>query len=82
MVYYANDNIIDGVSVPRGTINLTEGRGVRRRQHCDLEWPSDAKSGLGFGLATENRTYYFYGTDKEVVRWVSTIGMQSLSAKL
>lgn len=56
----------------RGTIDLTAGRGVRKRQHCSLEWPKEAKNGLSFGLSTERRTYYLYGTDKEEIRWDET----------
>lgn len=53
-----------GDAVARGNIDLSSGRGVRKRFQCSLEWPKEAKNGLCFGLATEGRTYYLYGTDK------------------
>lgn len=53
-----------GDAVARGQIDLTAGRGVRKRKQCSLEWPKEAKNGLCFGLSTEDRTYYLYGTDK------------------
>ena len=71
LLYYVNE----GDQVPKGTIDLTTARGVRRRGHCQLEWPSEAKPGLAFGLATEARTFYFYGMEKAAVRWVDTTGM-------
>ena len=58
--YFANK----GDTVAKGNIDLGEGLGIRKRNQCSLEWPKDAKNGLCFGLATENRTYYLYGTDK------------------
>lgn len=68
--------IHEGDVVPKGTIDLTTARGVRTRSHCKLEWPSEAKPGLAFGLATETRTFYLYGNDKATVRWVNTPAMQ------
>ena len=58
--YYVNE----GDVVSKGNIDLSMGRGVRKRHQCALEWPKDAKNGLCFGLATEQRTYYLYGKDK------------------
>ena len=58
--YFVNE----GDTVAKGNIDLVAGLGVRKRNQCSLEWPKDAKNGLCFGLATENRTYYLYGTDK------------------
>ena len=56
-------------STPKGHIDLTTGRGVRSKKHCSgLEWPKDAKAAVSFGVATETRTYYLYGTSKEDVR--------------
>lgn len=56
-------------ATPKGQIDLTSGRGVRNKKHCSgLEWPKEAKAALSFGVATESRTYYLYGTDKEDVR--------------
>ncbi len=66
LLYYANDKVIDGVSIPRGTIDLATGLGVRGKPQCKLEWPSEAKA--GFGVATEGRTYYLYSADEAVVR--------------
>ena len=62
--YYVNE----GDVIPKGKIDLSTGRGVRIRQHCQLEWPSEAKPGLSFGLATESRTFYLYGNDKAAIR--------------
>lgn len=53
--------------VPKGTIDLTTGRGVRTRDQCVLEWPEKAKPGRCFGLAVKNRTFYFYGDDRGAV---------------
>lgn len=58
--YFVNQ----GDAVARGNIDLTKARGVRKRNHCALDWPKDAKNGLCFGISTEERTYYLYGTDK------------------
>ncbi len=54
--------------IPKGIIYLRMGRGVRTRDQCDLEWPDKAKPGRSFGLAVENRTFYFYGDDPAAVR--------------
>ena len=53
---------------PKGCIKLNEGRGVRQREQCKVEWPSDAKEDLCFGVATESRTYYVYTTDMQSVQ--------------
>ena len=64
--YYRNE----ADASPKGSIDLTGGRGVREKIHCQLErWPNEAKSGFSFGVATETRTYYIYGDDKAAVRW-------------
>jgi hypothetical protein len=39
-----------------------------------VEWPSEAKQDLCFGVATESRTYYIYATDMQSVQeWVTEI---------
>lgn len=55
--------------MPKGSIDLTTGRGVRTKKQCtSVEvWPKDAKDNLTFGLAVENRTYYLYGKDVAAV---------------
>lgn len=53
---------------PKGCIKLNEGRGVRQREQCKVEWPSEAKEDLCFGVATESRTYYVYATDMQSVQ--------------
>ena len=59
----------EGVADPKGVIDLTTGRGVRNKKHCpDMEWPPEAKMNLSFGIATEARTYFVFGTDKEKVQ--------------
>lgn len=58
----------EGDNTPKKVIDLKQGRGVRNRKQCELEWPKDAKPGLSFGLATESRTYYLYGDDKAAVK--------------
>lgn len=52
----------------RGVINLAEGRGVRQRDQCKVDWPYEAKNHLCFGIATESRTYYLYATDMQSVQ--------------
>ena len=47
----------------KGKVVLSDGRGVRKQQECKVEWPSDAKDGLCFGVATASRTYYIYTTE-------------------
>ncbi|XP_019858958.1 PREDICTED: uncharacterized protein LOC109587164 [Amphimedon queenslandica] len=61
----------EGDTDPKGTVDLTEGRGVRTKDETSgVEWPDAAKKGLAFGLAVTGRTYYFYGSDpKEVKKW-------------
>ena len=56
-----------GDSKPKKVIDLKEGRGVRTKDHCSLEaWPGDAK--FCFGVATPDRTWYFYGPDDKDVK--------------
>ena len=57
--YYKNEDS----TKERGCIDLSEGRGVRQREQCKVEWPSEVKKDLCFGVATESRTYYIYGID-------------------
>ena len=52
---------------PRGTIDLTGGRGVRTREQCKVEWPDQAKENLAFGVAVESRTFYIYGTEAQAI---------------
>ena len=58
----------EGDNTPKKVIDLKQGRGIRNRKQCELEWPKDAKPGLSFGLATDTRTYYLYGDDKAAVK--------------
>ena len=62
--YYKNEE----AKKARGCIELTEGRGVRQREQCKVEWPSEAKKDLCFGIATDYRTYYFYATDEQPLK--------------
>ena len=57
----------EGDGSPKGTIDLTKGRGVRTRDQCSLIWPDKAKPGRSFGVAVENRTFYLYGEDSTAV---------------
>lgn len=57
-----------GDPTPKGNIDLTMGRGTRLRDQCDLEWPTSAKPGLAFGLATEERTFYLYGDNQAAIK--------------
>ena len=69
LTYYAREEDTES----KGVVDLTTGRGVRTKDQCTLEdWPKEAKASLTFGVATESRTYYLYGTDKEEVRCVAT----------
>lgn len=73
--YYRNE----ADTSPKGSIDLTVGRGVREKIHCQLErWPNEAKPELSFGVATESRTYYIYGNDKAAVRWEMLIVSSNL----
>ena len=43
---------------------------MRSREQCQLdsdEWPEEASGSLAFGLATESRTFYFFGSDQAAV---------------
>ena len=63
--YYKNE----GDSEPKGTVDLTEARGVRSKDETSgVEWPDAAKTQLAFGLAVAGRTYYFYGTDPKEIK--------------
>lgn len=68
LTYYCKE----GDPVPKGTIDLSMGRGVRSKEQCKSveQWPSDAAENLTFGLAVESRTYFIYGRDKTVVKYV------------
>ena len=48
-----------------GSINLTEGKGVREKKQCTCKWPSEAVEDYCFGLATKSQTWYFYTTSEE-----------------
>ena len=67
--YYAKE----GDPTPKGNIDLTLGRGIRLREQCNLDWPKNAKPGQAFGLAVDDRTYYLYGDNREVVKYVETV---------
>lgn len=56
-----------GAQKKRGTINLTEGKGVRDKDQCKCKWPSGVDAEFCFGLAIESRTYYFYTTSERDV---------------
>lgn len=59
----------EGDSDPKGTVDLTQGRGVRTKDETNgVEWPDAAKNKLAFGLAVTGRTYYFYGSDPKEVK--------------
>ena len=62
--YQSYEKSIEGKK-PCGTINLKEGKGVREKDQCACQWPSQAYVGYCFGLATKSRTYYFYTTTEE-----------------
>ena len=65
LIYYKSE----GDLVPRGEIDLTEGRGMRSKKcTTGLEWPNDAKPNVTFGIAIEGRTYYMYGTNPAEVK--------------
>jgi hypothetical protein len=65
--YYKNE----GDPQPKGSIDLTTGRGVRAKKETqDLEWPKEAKANVSFGIAVEGRTYYVYGTDPNEIQLV------------
>ena len=67
LTYYAQE----GDTENKGVVDLTTGRGLRTKDNCALEdWPKEAKPSLTFGVATESRTYYFYGSDKTEVKCV------------
>lgn len=64
--YYSKE----GEGAPKGTIDLTTGRGVRSKKQCKSveQWPSDATGNTTFGLAVGKRTYFLYGKDKSTVK--------------
>ena len=62
--YYAKE----GDSSPKKVIDLKESRGVRNRTQCGVVWPREAQPGLAFGIATDKRTFYLYGDDKDAVK--------------
>ena len=56
-----------GDAKPKKTVNLTHGRGTRTKERCSLEnWPGDAT--FCFGLATSERTWFFYGSDSKDIK--------------
>ncbi len=66
LCYYVKE----GEESPKGTIQLSTGRGVRTKMQCKSveQWPKEAKNGVTFGLAVESRTYYLYGSDAATVK--------------
>lgn len=65
--YYKNEEIAEA----KGVIDLKTGLGVRKQSQCgDMQWPKEARSDVSFGIATESRTFYLYGSDKAVARYV------------
>ena len=64
----------EGEQAPKGTIDLSTGRGVRTKEQCKSveQWPKEATDHTTFGLATDKRTYFIYGTDKAVIKCVSS----------
>ena len=61
----------EGAGKVHGTINLSEGRGVREMGQCQCKWPKGVTEELGFGLAMESRTFYFHAVPEEgSVRYV------------
>lgn len=64
--YYA----AEGDKKAKGVIDLTQGRGIRTKEQCQLEeeeWPNAATEELAFGLAVKDRTFYIYGCDQAAV---------------
>lgn len=57
----------EGDDAPKGTIDLTTGRGVRTKEQCKAVevWPKEAEDDNTFGLSVEKRTYFIYGKDKK-----------------
>ena len=58
----------EGDPIPKRSIDLSTGRGVRTSEQCDLEWPKSAKPALSFGVATDARTFYIYGDNEATVK--------------
>lgn len=57
--------------VPKNSIDLSTGWGVREPQDCKLSnWPKEAAAGCAFGIATEERTFYLYGSSANDVRYL------------
>lgn len=53
----------------KGSIDLTTGRGIRTMKYTQgIEWPDDVKANYAFAIATENRTYYMYGTSSKEIQ--------------
>ena len=62
LYYYKNEGDED----PKGSIDLTKGRGIRTKKQTkedEVGWPKDAKNSMAFAVAINERTYYIYGTD-------------------
>ena len=74
--FVLNENTLDyytkhGDPIPKKSIDLTTGRGVRDACDCKLtSWPKEAADGCMFGIATEDRTYYLYGFSENDIRYV------------
>jgi len=62
-----NYYVKEGDAKEKKTIDFTKGRGVRAKKECNIDddWPGNAK--YCFGVATEGRTWYFYGEDSSDV---------------
>lgn len=72
LCYYTKE----GEAAAKGTIDLATGRGVRSKEQCRSveKWPNDANDDTTFGLAVEKRTYFIYGSDKDVVKeWMTLL---------
>ena len=79
--FVLNKNTLDyyakhGDPIPKKSIDLSTGRGVRDACDCKLtSWPKDAADGCMFGIATEERTYYLYGFSENDVRYAMKLNL-------
>ena len=77
--FVLNENALDyyakhGDPMPKNSIDLSSGRGVRDACDCKLtSWPKEVADGCAFGIATEERTYYLYGFSENDVKYVLLI---------
>jgi hypothetical protein len=58
-----------GAKKVKGSIILSEGKGVREKHQCECVWPPFVHMDNCFGLATKSRTYYLYTTTAEGNIW-------------